>query len=84
MVQRVARRAVGGDVEEKPADESKTSVTKSRSKLTNRTVRLPSCRIEITFHKVIERPHVLLFRKQNVVGDTLENLLTDEKIHTLL
>lgn len=42
---------------------------------------LPSCRIKISLHKVIKRPHVFLFCKQNMVGDTLENLWTFEKWH---
>lgn len=42
------------------------------------TAFLPSRRIEITLYKVIKRPHVLLFCKQNMVGDTLENLWTRE------
>lgn len=51
VVDSVAGRAVGRDVQEKP-----------------------SRRVKIALHKVIERPHVLLFRKQHVVGNALKDL----------
>lgn len=44
---------------------------------TRGSVSPPGC-IEVALHKVVKRPHVLLFCKQDVVGDALQDLPTEE------
>lgn len=34
----------------------------------------PSGRVKVALHKVVKRPHVFFFRKQDVVCDALQNL----------
>lgn len=42
---------------------------------------LPPGWIKVTLHKVIKRPHVFFFRKQNVIGDALQNLKEKTQIN---
>lgn len=41
----------------------------------------PSCRIKVALHKVVKRPHVFFFRKQDMVCDALQDLKEMHKCH---
>lgn len=46
---------------------------------TRGSVSPPGC-IEVALHKVVKRPHVLLFSKQDMVGDALQDLPMKEDL----
>lgn len=97
VVDGVAGRAVGRDVKEKPAIQTRNNHGCGReseglwghSELSLHTPQ-PVCRpqavpsrcVKVALHKVIKRPHVLLFCKQHVVGNTLKDLKEKKMANT--